>query len=42
MKSYTFSLINEILIFVLFYLFLNKFTSKKIKIFFILLYLISL
>ncbi|MBL4997790.1 hypothetical protein CU014_1626 [Enterococcus xinjiangensis] len=31
MKSYTFSLINEILVFVLFYLFVNKFTSKKDK-----------
>ncbi|EEI61406.1 hypothetical protein HMPREF0352_0475 [Enterococcus faecium TX1330] len=42
MKSYTFSLINKILILLLFYLFVNKFTSKKIKIFFILLCLISL
>ncbi|AYM73453.1 hypothetical protein E6L37_13140 [Enterococcus lactis] len=41
MKSYTFSLINKRLIFVLFYLFVNKFTSKNIKIFFILLCLID-
>lgn len=41
-KSYTFSLIDKRLILSLFYLFVNKFNSKKIKIFFILLYLISL
>lgn len=31
MKNYTFSLINKILILLLFYLFVNKFTSKKNK-----------